>query len=83
MWPNWVVQKFSDKKLLKLVREKGSLVGERMSNGRRFFIYLLNDFFVQVLYKKDDPVEEIEQLNTFQSVEELNSHMEKEFRASF
>jgi hypothetical protein len=87
MWPQWVSKwvfgKASNERLIKLVKEKGALVGEREQRGRKVFTYLLNDIFVQVKFKQDNPSAEIEHLETFEDLRELNHHLEKEFKASF
>ena len=83
MWPKWGFGGFSRAKIIKLMKAEGSLVGERELGGRKHYIYLLRDFFVQVMFKKDDPVGEVEHLQTFSDLVQLNSHLEKEFRATF
>ncbi|HNP75703.1 MAG: hypothetical protein U0289_14885 [Cyclobacteriaceae bacterium] len=66
-----------------MVREEGTLIGERVRNGRKIYTYLLRDFFVQVVFRKDDPREEVETLDRFSDLLQLNAHLEKEFKASF
>ena len=83
MWPKWMFEGFCREKIIRLVREEGSLVGERERGGRKIYIYLLRDFFVQIIFKKDDPREEVENLEKFSDLVQLNLHLEKEFRASF
>lgn len=83
MWPKWLKGSLSKEKIIDLVKEEGSLVGERYHGNRKVFIYLLRDFFVQVMFRGDDPVAEVEHLLTFSNLDQLNSHLEKEFRASF
>jgi hypothetical protein len=83
MWPKWMRIGSSKTNLMELVKIEGSLVGERQRGDRKVFIYLLKDFFVQVRFKGDDPIEAVEQLDTFESLDQLNSHLEKEFKAAF
>ncbi len=83
MWLNSIFNSFSREKIIRLVREEGSLVGERERGGRKIYIYLLRDFFVQIIFKKDDPREDVENLEKFADLVQLNLHLEKEFRASF
>ena len=83
MWPKWFKGSLSNQKIIELVKVEGSLVGERQHGNRKVFIYLLKDFFVQIMFKGDDPVEEVEHLLTFASLDQLNSHLENEFRAAF
>jgi hypothetical protein len=74
---------FSRDKIIRLVRQEGSLVGERERGGRKIYIYLLRDFFVQIIFRKDDPREEVENIEKFSDLVALNAHLENEFRASF
>ena len=83
MWPKWLKGNLSNEKIIDMVKEEGSLVGERQRGNRKVFIYLLKDFFVQVMFKGDNPVDEVENLLTFSDLNQLNSHLEKEFRAAF
>lgn len=83
MWFKEIFGVFSRKKIIQLLREEGSLVGEQLRGGRKIYIYILRDIFVQVIFKKDNPVEEVEQLQTFSDLNQLNSHLEKEFKAAF
>ena len=83
MWPKWLSRGVSREKLVKLVKAEGTLVGERVRKGRKVYTYLLKDFFVQVMFMKDNPSEEIEHLETFKDLIQLNLHLEKEFKAAF
>lgn len=73
----------SEKKIITLLRESGSLIGSRDHAGRIIYIYLIKDFFVQVMFRKDDPIEEVEYIQTFSDIQKLNSHLEHEFKTSF
>jgi hypothetical protein len=83
MWIREIFGKFSRTKLIRMIREEGSLVGERQREGRKIYIYMLKDFFVQVMFQKDDPTEEVEYVETFPDIHQLNSHLENEFKAAF
>ena len=83
MWPKWLFGGASQEKLVKLVKSEGTLVGTREHKGRKVYTYLLKDFFVQVMFRKDHPSEEVEYLETFKDLIQLNLHLEKEFKASF
>ena len=83
MWFTRLFEGLSREKIIKLLKVEGSLVGERLRGGRKIYIYILKDIFVQVMFKKDDPVEEVEHLLTFADINQLNSHLEKEFKTAF
>lgn len=83
MWPKWLFGGLSDEKLAKLVKAEGRLVGELERKGRKVYTYMLKDFFVQVMFKWDNPSGEIEALEKFEDLVQLNLHLEKEFKAAF
>lgn len=87
MWPKWVSKlvfgEASRERLIKLVKEEGNLVGERERNGRKVYTYLLKDFFVQVMFRSDHPSGDVEYLEKFEDLIQLNRHLEKEFKSAF
>ena len=83
MWFNSIFGDGSKTKIIKLVKTEGSLIGERDLEGKKIYIYLLRDFFVEIVFKKDGPEEVVENVLTFSNINQLNSHLEKEFRAAF
>ncbi len=83
MWPKWLFGGVSKEKLVKLVKSEGTLVGERVRKGRKVYTYLLKDFFVQVMFKSDHPTGEVEYLEKFENLIQLNLHLEKEFKSAF
>lgn len=50
---------------------------------RSLSIYMVKDFFVEVLYQHDNSEGEAEKLNVFDSLKGLNSYLEKEFKTAF
>ena len=71
-----------DKQILYL-KKKGIGLGTRLKQGRKIYIYMLRDLFVEVLYKNDNSDDGAERLNIIKGLVNLNSHLEKEFRKSF
>jgi hypothetical protein len=71
-----------DSKKLNYLRTHGSVIGERIGNGRKIFVYLVRDFFVEVVYKNDNSENDSEKLMTFPNVQSLNSYLAKEFMTS-
>lgn len=59
------------------------MLGTRVKNGRRIYIYMLRDLFIEVLYKNDNTDNEAERLNMLRGLNNLNEYLEKEFKASF
>lgn len=59
------------------------MLGTRMRSGRKVFLYMLKDFFVEVTYRRDDIDQEPEKIDTFSSLDNLNAYLERDFRAAF
>ena len=83
MWFNWGFKYFSLAKQLAYLREHGIMLGSRVRNDRKIFLYMVKSFFVEVIYKNDNIDREPEQLQIFNDLNHLNQNLEKEFRASF
>jgi hypothetical protein len=65
------------------LKKKGLMLGTRLKDGRKIYIYMLRDLFVEVMYKQDGVDNEPETLTILRGLENLNQYLEKEFRASF
>lgn len=74
---------FTESKKLDYTKENGTLLGTRTKSDRTVFLYMVKDFFVEILYKNDDSDEGAESINTFSSLDRLNSYLEREFRTAF
>jgi hypothetical protein len=69
----------SESKKIAYLRANGSAIGERNRHG--IFVYLVKDFFVEVIYKNDNLENESESLITFPTLKALNSYLERDFMA--
>lgn len=65
------------------LKKKGVGLGTRMKDGRKIYIYMLRDLFVEVLYVDDSSENNAERLNIISGVLNLNKHLEQEFRNTF
>ena len=65
------------------LKKKGIALGTRLKGGRKIYIYMLSDLFVEVYYKNDNADEAPEKLNVLRGLNSLNEYLEKEFRTSF
>ncbi len=79
----WGFKYFSITKQLDYLKEHGIMLGSRLHNNRRVFLYMVKNFFVEVIYKNDSIDMEAEKLNVFGSLNHLNQYLEKEFKSSF
>ena len=65
------------------LKGKGIGLGTRLKEGRKLYLYMLNDLFVEVLYKNDNSDDAPEKVNLISGLMNLNKYLENDFRASF
>jgi lipoate-protein ligase A len=75
--------RLSIEKQVSYLKKKGIALGTRLKGGRKIYIYMLSDLFVEVFYKNDNSDETPEKLNTLRGLNNLNEYLEKEFRTNF
>ena len=75
--------RLSLEKQVSYLKKKGIALGTRLKGGRKIYIYMLSDLFVEVLYKNDNADETPEKLNMLRGLSSLNEYLENEFKASF
>lgn len=76
-------KQMSLQKRVNFLKKRGIMLGTRLKDGRRIYIYMLRDLFVEVLYKNDSVNETAERLTMLDGLSSLNDYLEKEFKASF
>jgi hypothetical protein len=79
----WGFKYFSLTKQLDYLREHGIMLGSRMRNDRKVFLYMVKSTFVEVMYKNDSIEKEAERLEVFNNLNHLNQYLENEFKTSF
>ena len=79
----WGFKYFSLTKQLEYLREHGVMLGSRMRNDRKVFLYMVKSTFVEVMYKNDSIEKEAERLEVFSNLNHLNQYLESEFKTSF
>ena len=79
----WGFKYFSLTKQLDYLREHGVMLGSRMRNDRKVFLYMVKSTFVEVMYKNDSIEKEAERLEVFSNLNQLNQYLESEFKATF
>ncbi len=79
----WAFKYFSQSKKIDYLRQEGIMLGSRLRAQRKVYLYMLKDFFVEVLYKEDNLDQEVESIETFSSLDHLNNYLEREFRTAF
>ncbi|WP_276367082.1 hypothetical protein [Chryseolinea sp. H1M3-3] len=75
--------RLSLEKQVSYLKRKGIALGTRLKGGRKIYIYMLSDLFIEVLYKNDNADETPEKLSMLRGLNSLNEYLEKEFKTSF
>lgn len=76
-------KRLSTEKQVLHLKKKGVALGTRSKNGRKIYIYMLRNMFVEVLYLNDNADGAPEKLNMLTGLKNLNEYLENEFRTSF
>jgi hypothetical protein len=76
-------KQLSINKQVDYLKKKGILLGTRIKEGRKIYIYMLRDLFVEVMFKDDNASEAPEKLYMLTGLKNLNSYLEKEFKTTF
>ena len=76
-------RQMSLQKQVNFLKKRGIMLGTRLKDGRRIYIYMLRDLFIEVLFKDDNVNENAEKLNMLDGLNNLNEYLEREFKASF
>jgi hypothetical protein len=75
--------RLSIEKQVSYLKKKGIGLGTRLKGGRKIYIYMLSDLFVEVVYKNDNADHTPEKLNMLRGLSSLNEYLENEFKTSF
>ncbi|MBL7859386.1 MAG: hypothetical protein JNM57_16965 [Cyclobacteriaceae bacterium] len=70
-------------KQINVLKKRGINLGSRIKDGRKIYIYMLNNLFVEVSYQHDRDDSTPEKLTMLSGLKNLNNYLEKEFKASF
>ena len=79
----WAFRYWSENKKMDCLRGQGIMLGSRIRQGRKVYLYMLRDFFVEVIYQQDNIDLSPERLMTFRSLNNLNAYLEEDFRSTF
>lgn len=83
MFMKFFFSRLSLEKQVSHLKRKGIALGTRLKSGRKIYIYMLGDLFIEVIYKGDNADEPPEKLNMLHGLSSLNDYLEKEFKTSF
>ncbi|MGE0771037.1 MAG: hypothetical protein AB7K37_04955 [Cyclobacteriaceae bacterium] len=74
----WFFRFFSPSTKVDYLKDQGILLGSRIRQGRKIYLYMIKDIFVEVIFKNDSIDQEPERLETFNSLKKLNMYLERE-----
>jgi hypothetical protein len=83
MFLKWIFKYFSESKKIDYLKDQGIMLGSRVRRGRKVYLYMLKDFFVEVVYQKDNIDLSPERLDTFANLNNLNTYLERDFLRAF
>jgi hypothetical protein len=83
MLRRFIFKRMSLQQKVSFLKKKGVILGTRVKDGRKIFIYMLEDLFLEVTYKEDNSDNEPEGITVLRGLENLNNYLEREFKASF
>lgn len=83
MFLKFFFKQLSIEKQASFLKKNGIMLGTRVKEGRRIYIYMLRNLFVEVVYVNDNAENMPEKLNMLSGLDNLNSYLEKEFKTSF
>jgi hypothetical protein len=70
-------------KKISYFQKNGVLIGSRVKDSRKIFIYMYQNHFAEVLFKSDNPEGDVESANIVKGLQNLNNHLEKDFKTTF
>ena len=83
MFFQFIFRQLSAEKQVSYLQKNGVSLGSRAKNGRRIYVYMMRNLFVEVMYENDDVNNTPERVNLMRGLKNLNAYLEKEFRATF
>jgi hypothetical protein len=70
-------------KKVSFLQKRGVLIGSRVKDSRKIFIYMYRDIFAEVLFSNDNPENSMESANIVKGLQSLNRYLEKDFKTTF
>lgn len=83
MFFKFFFSRMSMERKVSYLRKKGMLLGTRLKNSRKIYIYMLNDLFVEVTFRDDSTDNSPEEVQIITGLRNLNEHLGQAFKTSF
>jgi hypothetical protein len=83
MFMHLILKRMPIEKQVKYIIKNGAYLGSRTSEGRMPHLYMLNKKIAEISFEGDDVTKKPEKLIWHPGLQQLESHLEKEFKSSF
>jgi hypothetical protein len=83
MFIHFFIKRLSIERQVLYLKKNGVYLGQRTSENRRPHLYMLGRKIAEVVFEKDDNNKNPEKLVWIPGLQQLESHLEKEFKSSF
>ncbi len=83
MIKQFLFQHLSTVRQIQQLKDKGAPLGTRSKKGRKVYVYMLGDMFVEVTYLGDHSENAAEDVTVLRGLKTLADYLETEFRTSF
>jgi hypothetical protein len=77
MFVKWLFDYFPERKKADVVKNQGLVLGSRIRDGRKIYLYMIEGFFAEVTYSHDNIDEQPEIIETFSDLAHLNPYLEQ------
>lgn len=82
MFFNFIISKLPLKQQVEYIRKKAIYLGTRSNKNRTPHLYMLGKQIAEILFEGDDRNKKPESLIWLPGLQQLESHLEKEFKSS-
>lgn len=76
----FIIQRLPVRNQANLMKRRGIVVGTRNKNGRRSYLYMINNLFAEILYENDNPGLEVETLVLLDGLKSLQTYFRNDVR---
>lgn len=76
----FIIQRLPVRNQANLMKRRGIVVGTRNKNGRRSYLYMINNLFAEILYENDNPGLQVEALVLLDGLKGLQTYFRNDVR---
>lgn len=83
MFLQFFIRQMSPRRQAAYIRKKGTLLGIRIKDQRKVYIYMITNLFIEVIFENDDVSGDAERTKLLPGLKKLNDYLENEFKSNF